>query len=50
MKNCLTKLLSSALYKLDILDIEAYDFVLKFYPEYEEYIKEFKDNLDLRVT
>lgn len=44
MKNCLTDLLSSALYKLDILDIEACEFVLKFYPDYKDHLKEFADN------
>ncbi|CAD8102852.1 unnamed protein product [Paramecium sonneborni] len=43
MKDCLTQLLSSALYKLDILDVKAIDFVLKFYPEYKNVLQEFQD-------
>ncbi|CAD8084246.1 unnamed protein product [Paramecium sonneborni] len=50
MKDCLTQLLSSALYKLDILDVEAIDFVLKFYPEYKNVLQEFKDKQELLIT
>ncbi|CAK67999.1 unnamed protein product (macronuclear) [Paramecium tetraurelia] len=50
MKECLQGLLSSALYRLDILDVEAYDFVLKFYPDYRKALEEFEDMDDLKVT
>lgn len=36
MKKCFELLLSSALYTVDIQDEEAYDFVLRLYPEYKE--------------
>lgn len=50
MKKCLEKLLSSALYKFDILDVEAYDFVLKFYPDYKKVLDEFEIKDDFKVT
>ncbi|CAD8093505.1 unnamed protein product [Paramecium primaurelia] len=49
MKECLQNLLSSALYKLDILDVEAYEFVLKFYPDYKKQLEDFQNMDDLKV-
>ncbi|CAD8084244.1 unnamed protein product [Paramecium sonneborni] len=50
MKKCFETLLSSALYTVDIQDEEAYDFVLRFYPEYKEALQEFYTQDDLKVS
>ncbi|CAD8179947.1 unnamed protein product [Paramecium pentaurelia] len=50
MKKCFELLLSSALYTVDIQDEEAYDFVLRLYPEYKEAFSEFQTQEDMKVS
>ncbi|CAD8192034.1 unnamed protein product [Paramecium octaurelia] len=50
MKKCFETLLSSALYTVDIQDEEAYDFILRLYPEYREAFQEFQTQEEMKVS